>query len=124
WFSKMYKERAAGRTTEAIVLWKSATETAAWKTLTRLSCRVCFPSARIRFVMSQGNEIGPTFSPVLFYVGKGPDRFEPCTRADVDLQQRYQYVALTRASDVLIVTYSKENEFIEKMIASGDDEGK
>ena len=35
---------------EAIVLWKSATETAAWKTLMALSCRVCFPSARIRFV--------------------------------------------------------------------------
>jgi hypothetical protein len=29
WFSKMYQESIAGRTTEAIVLWKSATETAA-----------------------------------------------------------------------------------------------
>ena len=46
---KLYLERSAGRTTEAIVLWKSATETAAWKTLTAISCRVCFPSARIRF---------------------------------------------------------------------------
>ena len=27
WFSKLYQERAAGRTLEAIVLWKSATET-------------------------------------------------------------------------------------------------
>ena len=52
------------------------------------------------------------------------DRFEPHTRADLDLQQRYLYVALTRASDVLIVTYSKENEFIERMVASGDVVGK
>lgn len=32
-FSKLYLERSADRTTEAIVLWKSATETSAWKTL-------------------------------------------------------------------------------------------
>jgi len=65
-----------GRTTEAIVLWKSATETAAWKTLTALSCRVCFPSARIRFVGPAVNDSGSTFSPALFYVGDGPERFE------------------------------------------------
>ena len=76
WFSKLYQERLAARTTEAIVLWKSATETAAWKTLTRLSCRVCFPSARIRFVGPQGNESGATFSPALFYVGTRAERFE------------------------------------------------
>jgi hypothetical protein len=76
WFSKLYLERSAGRTTEAIVLWKSATETAAWKTLTALSCRVCFPSSRIRFTGPQGNESGPTFSPALFYVGTKAERFE------------------------------------------------
>ena len=76
WFSKLYQERLSCRTIEAIVLWKSATETAAWKTLTRLSCRVCFPSARIRFVGPQGNDSGPTFSPALFYVGERPERFE------------------------------------------------
>ena len=76
WFSKLYQEELAGRTTEAIVLWKSATETAAWKTLTVLSCRVCFPSARIRFASPQGNESGPTFSPALFYVGTRYERFE------------------------------------------------
>jgi len=75
WFSKLYQERLAGRTTEAIVLWKSATETAAWKTLTRLSCRVCFPSARIRFT-GPGDSSGSTFSPALFYIGEGPERFE------------------------------------------------
>jgi len=77
WFSKLYQERSAGRTTEAIVLWKSATETAAWKTLTTISCRVCFPSARIRFTGPVGDSgPGPTFSPALFYVGDGPERFE------------------------------------------------
>ena len=73
----MYQERLAGRTTEAIVLWKSATETAAWKTLTKLSCRVCFPLARIRFAGPAGEErTGPKFSPELFYVGGRPERFE------------------------------------------------
>jgi len=77
WFSKLYLERAAGRTSEAIVLWKSATETAAWKTLTAISCRVCFPSSRIRFVGPTGEEgPGPTFSPTLFYAGDRPERFE------------------------------------------------
>ena len=77
WFSKLYQERAAGRTMEAIVLWKSATETAAWKTLTAISCRVCFPSARIRFVGPAGDGgHGPRFSPALFYVGEGRERFE------------------------------------------------
>lgn len=75
WFSKLYQERSAGRTTEAIVLWKSATETSAWKTLTAISCRVCFPSARIRFV-GPGDSSGSTFSPALFYIGERPDQFE------------------------------------------------
>jgi hypothetical protein len=81
WFSKLYLERLEGRTTEAIVLWKSATETAAWKTLTRLSCRVCFPSARVRFSGPGSTERkGPTFSPALFYVGSRPERFEEVFR--------------------------------------------
>lgn len=52
------------------------------------------------------------------------DLFEPRTSADRDLEQRLLYVAMTRASDVLIVTYSKENEYIERMVASGDAVGK
>jgi hypothetical protein len=58
-------------------LWKSATETAAWKTLTAISCRVCFPSARIHFVDPSGDDgPGPTFSPALFYIGNRPELFE------------------------------------------------
>jgi hypothetical protein len=48
------------------------------------------------------------------------DMFSPQTPADLDLQQRFLYVALTRASDVLVVTYSGTNEFIERMEKSGD----
>ena len=76
WFSKLYLERSEGRTTEAIVLWKSATETSAWKTLTVISCRVCFPSVRIRFVGPAGNESGTIFSSALSYIGERPARFE------------------------------------------------
>jgi hypothetical protein len=77
WFSKLYLEMLEGRATEAVVLWKSATETSAWKTLTAISCRVCFPSARIRFTGPFGEErTGPTFSPTLFYVGERPKEFE------------------------------------------------
>ena len=54
---------------------ESATETAAWKTLTAISCRVCFPSARIQFT-GPGDLSGSTFSPALFYVGERPMRFE------------------------------------------------
>ena len=70
WFSKLYQERSAGMTMEAIVLWKSATATSAWKMLTAISCRVCFPSVGIRFTGPSGDDgPGPTFSPALFYVG-------------------------------------------------------
>lgn len=52
------------------------------------------------------------------------DLFAPRTPADSEMQQRFLYVALTRASDVLVITYSQENEFIERMVASGDAVGK
>jgi len=77
WFSKLYQKRSAGRITDAIVLWKSVTGTAVWKTLKAISCQVCFPSARIRFVGPAGDDgPGSTFSSALFYVGERPDRFE------------------------------------------------
>jgi len=48
------------------------------------------------------------------------DLFSPRTHSDADLQQRFLYVAMTRASDVLVITYSSPNEFIERMVASRD----
>jgi hypothetical protein len=40
------------------------------------------------------------------------------------MQQRFLSVAKTRAADVLVITYSETNEFIERMVASGDAVGK
>ena len=48
------------------------------------------------------------------------DLFEPHSSSDIELEQRRLYVAITRASDILIITYSGLNEAIETMIASGD----
>ncbi|RPI37113.1 MAG: hypothetical protein EHM53_11330 [Methanoregulaceae archaeon] len=52
------------------------------------------------------------------------DLFSPRSPSDMDLQKRFLYVALTRASDVLVITYSETNEFIERMESSGDAVGK
>lgn len=52
------------------------------------------------------------------------DLFSSRTPADSEIQQRFLYVALTRASELLIITYSQENEFIGRMVASGDAVGK
>jgi len=51
------------------------------------------------------------------------DMFAPHSPDEHDKEQRLLYVALTRASDILIVTCSKKNEFIERMVVSGDIEG-
>lgn len=47
------------------------------------------------------------------------DSYMPHSSEDAILKQRLLYVALTRAEDFLVITYSKSNEFIEKMISSG-----
>jgi superfamily I DNA/RNA helicase len=51
------------------------------------------------------------------------DQFRPREDTDSDHEERLLYVALTRASDVLIVTYSGQNEFVDRMVASGDAKG-
>ncbi|MCX6686680.1 MAG: hypothetical protein NTV10_08635 [Methanoregula sp.] len=53
-------DRLVGRNTEAIVLWKSATETAAWKTLTRVSCSVSFSRLAVQqlaWLVGQGRSV-------------------------------------------------------------------
>jgi superfamily I DNA/RNA helicase len=52
------------------------------------------------------------------------DQFKPRKDEDRDHEERLLYVALTRASDVLVVLYSDTNEFVEKMVKSGDAIGK
>ena len=74
WFVKLAGEYCSGRTTSAVVVWKSATETKAWQVLTGVACQVCFPSRRIDFE-GPGNVSGSTFSPALFYLGRDRARF-------------------------------------------------
>ena len=49
-----------------------------------------------------------------------PDSFTPFNDEVESLEKRRLYVALTRAEDLVIVTSSKTNEFIEEMIKSED----
>ena len=49
-----------------------------------------------------------------------PDALVPLRPSDLLLENSRFYVALTRAEDVLIVTYSLENEYVNKMLASDD----
>jgi len=47
------------------------------------------------------------------------DLFEPHASAYINQEQALLYVALTRAEDVLIITYSQPSSFIDKIIESG-----
>ena len=44
----------------------------------------------------------------------------PFRPGDLPLENSRFYVALTRAEDVLIVTHSLENKYINRMLASDD----
>lgn len=48
------------------------------------------------------------------------DQFKPRIAEDSDHEERLLYVALTRASDILIVTYSSRTEIVEKMVGCGE----
>lgn len=75
-FDKLEREWQAGHISEAVVLWKAATETEAWRKITRIAVLIAFPHHRIEFLngTTAGGK-GSTFSPALFYVGNNPDRF-------------------------------------------------
>jgi len=45
---------------------------------------------------------------------------EPRAGSDRGHEERLLYGALTRASDILIVTYSSSNDFINRILKSGD----
>jgi len=49
-----------------------------------------------------------------------PDAFVPFRPGDLPLENSRFYVALTRAEDVLIVTHSSKNEYVDKILASDD----
>lgn len=48
------------------------------------------------------------------------DQFRTHRDSDSDHEERLLYVALTRASDVLIVTYSEYNDLVDRMVKSSD----
>jgi hypothetical protein len=75
-FGKLEKEIRAGRTEEAIILWKAATETDAWRQITAIVNLIAFPHHRIEFLggTTKGGK-GSNFSPVLFYIGPNPEKF-------------------------------------------------
>lgn len=75
-FNKLEREIESGRTEEAIILWKAATETKAWQQITKIVVLAAFPHHRIEFLggTTKGGK-GSNFSPVLLYIGQNPDRF-------------------------------------------------
>jgi hypothetical protein len=75
-FGKLEKEIEAGRTEEAIILWKAATETDAWRQITAVAVLIAFPHHRIEFMGGTvKGEKGSNFSPALFYIGPNPEKF-------------------------------------------------
>lgn len=78
WFQTLVDAYRAKSVSEAIVLWKAATETKGWRVLTSAACRVCFPDHRIAFLGEKGDRRAnsATFSAALFYLGSHPDHFE------------------------------------------------
>jgi hypothetical protein len=78
WFIKLLREYLSGNVTEAIVVWKSATETKSWAILTSIAEMVCYPDHRISFEGPPGEvrNNGSTYSTTIFYIGGNPSKFE------------------------------------------------
>jgi len=78
WFEHLARDYSSGNVTEAVVLWKAAVETEAFRTLAGITALVAYPHARINFIPGSGGQHGgkgSNFSPALFYIGKNGDRF-------------------------------------------------
>lgn len=73
WMQKAAEEIRNGNTTAAIILWRSSTDTAAWRTITAATSRTCFISGRLRF---SGSTAPAPFPSCAFYYGPHPERFE------------------------------------------------
>jgi len=95
WFEKLEIEYSSGNVTEAVVLWKAAVETEAFRTLAGITSLVAYPHARINFIPGSGGQHGgkgSNFSPTLFYIGKNCDRF---IEAYSDISDIWQPVRLS-----------------------------
>lgn len=73
WMQKLSQEYHIGNVPEAVTLWKAATDTRAWGTITGISDRVCFIRGRLQF---SGAKDPAPFPSVLFYSGPQGDLFE------------------------------------------------
>lgn len=72
WMSKLAHEYRAGDVCEAVTLWKPATDTRAWRTITEVSDLLCTVSTRLHF---SGCKDPAPFPSVVFYAGSHPDLF-------------------------------------------------
>jgi hypothetical protein len=84
YFEKLEREIETGRTVEAVILWKSATETDAWRTITAIADLIAFPHSRIEFLGGTQREGKDRISPQLFFTSdrtlKNSSRHFPISR--------------------------------------------
>jgi ParB family chromosome partitioning protein len=72
---KLLDEIAASRTTAAILLTHSYTDTAWFHNAMSVANRICFTRGRIKFVDDVGDSCAPTQGQAFFYYGPQPARF-------------------------------------------------
>ena len=66
---KLIEERAAGRTTRAILLTHNSTDTAWFHKAATAASAICFPRGRIAFVDTAGDRDAPTQGQAFFFFG-------------------------------------------------------
>lgn len=72
WMDKAVKEYRAGNIQEILILWKSSTDTQAFRKITEIADHVCFISGRLKF---SGSKNPAPFPSALFYAGHHKDAF-------------------------------------------------
>lgn len=73
WMQKARHEVEIGNCPEIVILWKSATDTAAWREATAFTLKTCFVSGRLSF---SGIKEPAPFPSAIFYYGADPEGFE------------------------------------------------
>lgn len=72
---KLLMEKAAERTTEAIVLVNAQTDTVWFQYLKPVASAECYPTGRVRFLNSDGKPGMPLVGQAIFYLGRRPEQF-------------------------------------------------
>jgi len=75
WMKKIAGEYREGRVVEGIILWRSSTDTPAWRILTETASRVCFIKGRLWF-HAKGKSGPAPFPSVVFYLGENSEKFK------------------------------------------------